>query len=357
MVTLGVDSEAGGAAALMGCRQSKSADVAAPKAVRHQESANGKRVHINSTRLSETRSVSDADMTSILSQLELLAEERHRLEQTLTRLQAAELKDTVPNVDSLSRARFSRAVGAGEPTAQHARVSMSIPEPSQRKTGARVSIMKPSQRETRRVSALSRLSSFKAKEEPIEEDGSSIRDLTDMVTRGRRRAHTNQRSSEHSADGSPSDDCVTHLPRGGVHVHTKHGAVQFGIPPETIKDPLRLGLETPSIYVVPKERFNLKFGTNTCEMEFPAYWNFFIKGSTTTIVCTSEAASIITNIMDEVLEGPREEYLFTEDEYSAFVDEAIYEARPDHLKEIGYFKARRANGVLCTPRSPAPRVC
>ena len=61
--------------------------------------------------------------------------------------------------------------------------------------------------------------------------------------------------------------------------------------------------------------------------------------------------------MDEVLEGPREEYLFTEDEYSAFVDEAIYEARPDHLKEIGYFKARRANGVLCTPCPSAPRVC
>ena len=36
---------------------------------------------------------------------------------------------------------------------------------------------------------------------------------------------------------------VTHLPRGGVHVQTCHGAVQFGIPPETIKDSMALGLE------------------------------------------------------------------------------------------------------------------
>ena len=37
--------------------------------------------------------------------------------------------------------------------------------------------------------------------------------------------------------------------------------------------------------------------------------------------------------MDEVLEGPKEEYLFTEDEYSAFVDEQIYEARAARLIE------------------------
>ena len=131
-------------------------------------------------------------------------------------------------------------------------------------------------------------------------------------------------------------------------MQTKHGAVQFGIPPETIKDPMRLGLEVPSYYVVPKERFNLKFGTNTCEGEFPAYWNFFIKGKSTTLVCNSEAASVITNVMDEVLEGPKEEFLYTEDEYSAFVDEAIFEARPDHLKEINYFKEPRNGRVIAT---------
>ena len=35
----------------------------------------------------------------------------------------------------------------------------------------------------------------------------------------------------------------------------------------------------PKVYVVGKERFNLKFGTNTAEFEFPAYWNFFIKAA------------------------------------------------------------------------------
>ena len=62
-------------------------------------------------------------------------------------------------------------------------------------------------------------------------------------------------------------------------MRTRHGPVQFGIPPETIKDSLQLGLDVPKVYVVGKERFNLKFGTNTAEFEFPAYWNFFIKAA------------------------------------------------------------------------------
>ena len=32
----------------------------------------------------------------------------------------------------------------------------------------------------------------------------------------------------------------------------------LGMPPETIKDSLNLGLEVPSIFVPPKDRFNLK---------------------------------------------------------------------------------------------------
>ena len=33
------------------------------------------------------------------------------------------------------------------------------------------------------------------------------------------------------------------------------------MPPETIKDSLNLGLEVPAIFVPPKDRFNLKYGT------------------------------------------------------------------------------------------------
>jgi hypothetical protein len=74
---------------------------------------------------------------------------------------------------------------------------------------------------------------------------------------------------------------LTKLPRGGVSVYTEAvGRVQFGIPPETIKDSLDLeGLEVPQFYIVPVERFcremGRALGVNLAEFEFPAYYNFF----------------------------------------------------------------------------------
>ena len=51
------------------------------------------------------------------------------------------------------------------------------------------------------------------------------------------------------------------LPRGGISIQTKAvGAVQFGIPPETIKDSMRLGLEVPRVFIVPVERFCREIG-------------------------------------------------------------------------------------------------
>lgn len=48
------------------------------------------------------------------------------------------------------------------------------------------------------------------------------------------------------------------MPRGGVYVRTVRGPIQFGMPPETIKDVMSLGLSMPVDYFVPKERFDLK---------------------------------------------------------------------------------------------------
>ena len=76
------------------------------------------------------------------------------------------------------------------------------------------------------------------------------------------------------------------------------------MPPETIKDSLNLGLEVPSIFVPPKDRFNLKYGTNCCEIEFPAYWNFFVKGRLSIVATSADAAEVIQKVVDEVLEGP-----------------------------------------------------
>jgi hypothetical protein len=66
---------------------------------------------------------------------------------------------------------------------------------------------------------------------------------------------------------------VTELPRGGISIQTKAvGAVQFGIPPETIKDSMRLGLEVPRVFIVPVERFCREIGPalgiNLAEFEY-----------------------------------------------------------------------------------------
>ena len=45
---------------------------------------------------------------------------------------------------------------------------------------------------------------------------------------------------------------------------------------------------------------------------------------------------------------PSEEFLYVDDEYSAFVDEETFAARPDHLKEINYFKEPRNGRVIST---------
>jgi hypothetical protein len=100
------------------------------------------------------------------------------------------------------------------------------------------------------------------------------------------------------------------LPRGGLSIETKAvGRIQFGIPPETIKDSMRLGLSVPEIYIVPVERFCREMGPalgiNLAEFEFPAYFNYFVRGRKVTLVVDSdEAETNIRNVFGETLLGP-----------------------------------------------------
>ena len=121
---------------------------------------------------------------------------------------------------------------------------------------------------------------------PSNEDKSGARTdlkaLAEMVNRGRRRTRFTSRTASTSTDGtvshlaSQSADGLTkvhYLPRGGVHVATKYGAVQFGLPPETIKF-ATLGWRCRYLRRA-KDRFNLKYGRTPVESRLP---NFFIKG-------------------------------------------------------------------------------
>ena len=46
------------------------------------------------------------------------------------------------------------------------------------------------------------------------------------------------------------------LPRGGYYIRTSAGPIQFGVPPETIKDVMSLKLDVPVMYVLPQELFD-----------------------------------------------------------------------------------------------------
>jgi len=100
------------------------------------------------------------------------------------------------------------------------------------------------------------------------------------------------------------------LKRGGVVVKTILGWIQFGIPPETVKDSLNLGIEVPSYYVVPSVRFDKKTGINVAEFEFPAYFNYFVKKKKINLICSKEAYDAIRIIFQETLLGPQEYEVF-----------------------------------------------
>ena len=97
---------------------------------------------------------------------------------------------------------------------------------------------------------------------------------------------------------------ITHLPRGGCIVKTNKGNVQFGIPPETVKDSMMMGLEVPVYYVVPTNRFDNRVCLNVAEFEFPAYFNFFVRKRTVNLICTQEAEKAIRTVFQETLLGP-----------------------------------------------------
>ena len=125
---------------------------------------------------------------------------------------------------------------------------------------------------------------------------------------------------------------VVYLPRGGIYVHTPAGPVQFGMPPETIKDSMTLGLTLPAFFVVPKERFNLAAGINVAEFEFPAYYNFFFKRRRINLITTRSVEPLIRTVFRETLLGPSK--VDWPAEYGESVPKRCY---PDLQKEMSYF--------------------
>jgi phosphoribosyl 1,2-cyclic phosphodiesterase len=132
---------------------------------------------------------------------------------------------------------------------------------------------------------------------------------------------------------------IIQLPRGGLYARTSAGPVQFGIPPESIKDVMALGLDVPAAYVVPREPFDRRRGLNVAEFEFPTYYSFFLLKRRARLVVESAAVEQrIRTVFQETLFGPNDP-----PHPSEFADGFPESARPLFLKESDYFR-RQADG-------------
>lgn len=122
--------------------------------------------------------------------------------------------------------------------------------------------------------------------------------------------------------------------------------MKYGIPPETIKDSMKLGIPVPQVYIVPVDRFCREMGpalgVNLAEFEFPAYFNFFIcKKQCMLVVDSDDAEENIRRVFSETLLGPaqfrREDNPITYEEED-FAPDFPRDAVPNFQKELEYFR-------------------
>lgn len=117
-------------------------------------------------------------------------------------------------------------------------------------------------------------------------------------------------------------------------MNTEVGDIQFGIPPETIKDSMKLGITVPTYFVILGEMFDRQAALNMAEFEFPAYFNFFCLKKRVTLICMPDLESRVRAIFTETLLGPADdECTPTEDHDPSTTDATAY----PKFREEGYY--------------------
>lgn len=131
------------------------------------------------------------------------------------------------------------------------------------------------------------------------------------------------------------DGLLTALPRGGYLVDTSAGYIQFGSPPETLKDTIFLPKGVPNIFVLPMEHFDPKQGMSVAEIEFPIYYNFFLKKKKTRIYVNPDHINNMRIVLQESVFGPEKIDISSE------VEKTERSYMPDLMSEMKYFRAGR----------------
>lgn len=142
----------------------------------------------------------------------------------------------------------------------------------------------------------------------------------------------------HSVDDADTiSGKIFNLHKGGIIVQTMIGNIQYGIPPETVKDALNTGIQVPEYYIIPEEKFDLNDGISLMDFEFPVYYNFFLcNRNKTKIICDAETKERIEIVFQETLLGPSNFSDFAEE----FDDP---EDMPNIVKELAHFSSNPFN--------------
>ena len=96
------------------------------------------------------------------------------------------------------------------------------------------------------------------------------------------------------------------LSRGGLIMGTRAGVLQYSAVPETIKDTMLLESGVPALYLVPQSLFSAERGISLAELEFPAYYNFFIKSRPIRVICRESQRNSLVRVLSRSLFGPEE---------------------------------------------------
>ncbi|MFN4216099.1 MAG: cyclic nucleotide-binding domain-containing protein [Brevinematales bacterium] len=128
---------------------------------------------------------------------------------------------------------------------------------------------------------------------------------------------------------------ITSLPRGGYLIDTSVGYIQFGSPPETLKDTIFLPKGVPHYFVLPMEHFHPAVGMSVAEIEFPIYYNYFLKKTKTTIYVQPDHIQNLRIVLQESIFGPEKLHIEPE------IDNPESHGIPPLEKEIAYFRGGR----------------
>jgi CRP-like cAMP-binding protein len=110
--------------------------------------------------------------------------------------------------------------------------------------------------------------------------------------------------------------------------------VQFGVPPETIKDSMLRPHGVPNLYVLTRDFFSYARGVSYAEMEFPIYFNFFVAKKKVRVVGTAEQRDRLGRFMRESMFGPPAVDLAHE----ISGDRGTNAWWPDLDREVAYFR-------------------